>query len=484
MANPSWCNDNQFRDYPFVTRVEPLSQTAGFDSASSSQLVLHLPHSVILDFGAVMEIDANYDEQEGHYIYLYSIARFDDIFTFKLRTTAPDAVNHELVFHRELTSPEFMITKEDASSVEPEELTQFTCATQPRWSGFVVTGSMQELSTIIDNDETIITIPGLWQIEPARVQSLARSYLRSVSLSNAARVHATPAAGCSLDSSDAADPPAILNAQCLAGDLRLKEGFNCTIRQDVTNNAIIIGAGAGVGAGVPCEEIPLYEGELPPGDSPFLSGGPDCHAIVKSFNGVSGTDLTILAGPGFRIQADTVDPHKLIIDRSLDDFAICNTVMTTSSVSAASAASSESAGYCDVFATIYTAFDATIMEGLLADSSINPTPNVSCFYDAALSSNGTSTWISTTMTVSYWDNGSFCGFRWRVKIECVNDGLRVSIVVYPLADNNVCQVYSSLIVHPIVPPLNVSLPMTYRKNTNDCGCAGTALATVVQLVQL
>ncbi len=322
MANPAWYNDNQFRDYPFITRIEPLADATDLESEAGEQL-LHLPQSTILDCGLIMDIDAEFNEAEGHMVYLHSVARFADTFTFKFRTTAPAADNYELVFYRELTTTEFEISWEAASTIAAEVVPPLVCATESKWRGFLATGSLTDLAAIIDNGETIVVIPGLWQIEPARIQSLMQSYLRSISLANAARLLSTPVAGCESDSSETGEEPAIINATCLTGAIQWREGFNCSIRQDVNTNSIIIGAGVGIGEGLPCEELPLYPEEEPPEDSPFLSGGPACTEILKSLNGVGGANINIVAGAGFRIQPDTLNPHRLIIDRDLNEFAIC-----------------------------------------------------------------------------------------------------------------------------------------------------------------
>ncbi len=472
MANPAWYNDNQFRDYPFITRVEPLAETTDF----GDEPLFHLPHSAILDFGAIMEIDAEFSEASGHIIYLHSVARFSDIFTFKLRTTAAGAANYEMVFHRDLTSPEFLISWESASTIDPESPSPFTCPNLSRWSGFVVTGSMDELAGLLTNGTTLTAVPGLWQIEPARVQSLARSYLRSVSLANAARLHATPQVGCSLSSSEAANQPAIANTLCMAGNLGWKEGFNCTIRQDNNNNAIIIGAGVGIGDGVPCAEIPLYDGEHPPADSPFLSGGPACNEVIKSINGISGTDINFVAGPGFRIQPDTVNPHKLVIDRSLDVFI----PETNSSLSG-----SEEFDVACLGLSSTDSFKVTLLEGLLTSTVINDVLELTCNYDAGLSLSGNKTWVSEMVVTSYWNDGAFCGFRWRAKITCDEDGLRVSIVGYPLADNSPCRTCTAIITAPLTLPLGpTTLVLDCSANSSDCGCFDIGIVTSVQVEQL
>lgn len=332
MPSIFWYNDNQFRDYPFILRVEPLAETTDTSSLSAATSLFHLPPSAILDFGAVMDIDAGFDVADGHNVYLHSVSRFDDVFTFKLRTTAAMATNHELVFTRELTTTEYEITHVDATTIIPEAFDALNCATRSKWSGFLVTGKMDDLALLIANGDTLYADDGLWQIEPARIQNLASAYLRSVTLANASRVMATVPEYCS-ESAAINEDTVIINTRCMAGPIRWKEGFNCAIRQDNNNNAIVISAAVGVGAGVPCEEVPLFDGEVPPTGSQFLSGGPGCNEVVKSINGVTGANISIIPGNGFRIEPSADDPNTLVIDRSLEDFAYCTGVDTNSSVS-------------------------------------------------------------------------------------------------------------------------------------------------------
>lgn len=341
MALPAWYNDNQFRDYPFITRTEPVTGIEGLSSSSSSDGALtHLPSSAVLDFGAIMEIDANYIDDAGHYVYLHFIYRSGSNFTFSFRTTAPDASNYQLLFTRALTDAEFTIEWEDASSIVPEPAGTGTCSLQPRWQGFLVTGNLADLADLISDGEKLIFNQGLWQIEPVRIQSLANAYLQSISLANTRRIVATLPEGCSNSSSsssissDSIEDDAVFNKRCLTGQVKFKEGYNCSIRQDNNDNAIIISAGIGSGAGEPCEEIPRYDGEPLAENSKFYSGGPACDEVVKSINGVTGAAITIIAGSGIDIDIDETQEHTLVINKSLTNFAVCFDTVSASSSSA------------------------------------------------------------------------------------------------------------------------------------------------------
>lgn len=338
MASPGWYNENQFRDYPFLTRTEPITFTAEDVTSSSSVAHAHLPTRAIVDAGFVMEIDAGFDEAAGHFVYLHAISRDADTLIFDFRTTSP-ASNQQILFSREITATEFAVTWADSSSLEAEEVDDTSCHLRSKWRGFLVTGDLTELISDLASGDTLSFATGLWTVEPARIQSLLAAYLRAVNLGNFPRTLALQALECpssssssssSSDSSSSSTPAAeepvvepVMRAYCLAGDIWWQEGFNCFIRQDTTENAIIIGAAVGSGAGEPCDEVALFDGELPPPDSPHLSGGPGCHEIVKSINGVVGADIVIAAGSGFRVQADPEQPHRLIVNRDLAGFTVC-----------------------------------------------------------------------------------------------------------------------------------------------------------------
>jgi hypothetical protein len=321
MANTGFLIANEFRDYPFLTRIDPLvnNQVPG----GAHQLV-DLPQDAIVDFGAVMDLEVEYDEVLGHYIYLHSITRHNVHLYYDFRTTAPGG-DQRLVFVRNTAAdPEF--TSEWAESVvvaSSESSVPFPMSSEPgcntpKWRGFLVTGRYADLLDMILDGHTMYFLPGLWQVEPARVQNLANTYVQSFNIATGNRQQATPTDDC--------NPPIIdlafmhTTARCLQGQIEFTEGFNCTIEQDDQNNSLTIGAAVGAGAGRQCEDFPLYPGEPKPTGSPFYTGGPSCRQILKSINGKGGRHLQIRGGRGFKI---AVEGDTLVVNRSLHDFAAC-----------------------------------------------------------------------------------------------------------------------------------------------------------------
>ena len=170
MPNLPWYNENEFRDYPFLTRTAPFvlardtpetgikpsvllggvlvqptstdpvpTNTSSSSSVSATSIggtTGNLPHSTVLDFGAIFEIDAGYDEEQGHYVYLHSISRNGSFLTFRFRTNAPDSINHELVFERNAFETDFVIDWVDAVTFIAEPVDPLVCTFLPKWSGF------------------------------------------------------------------------------------------------------------------------------------------------------------------------------------------------------------------------------------------------------------------------------------------------------------------------------------------------------------
>ncbi len=322
MAHPGFYNDNQFRDYPFITRAEPM---ASFEPSSDSSSDIAprpaVPHGALVDFGAIMEIDSEYSEEDDHHIYLYSLLyESDGTITFDFRTTAPEGANHRILATREPGDAEFAITWYDSEAVSADPFDQLNCTNSVKWSAFVVVGGTDYMDDF-PVDETIYYPKDRWKIEPARVQSLKDSYLRACNLGNFARTHATLPAECSGSEGAPGLAELYIAATCMQGNIQWMEGYNCSIRQDNRENAIVIGAGIGSGEGEPCEEVSLFAGEAPPTSSPYLSGGPGCSDIVKTVNGIGGRNVVLTAGSGFRIYEE--EDGTLVIDQALDDFAIC-----------------------------------------------------------------------------------------------------------------------------------------------------------------
>ena len=284
MPRPGFYNDNEYREYPFIYR-------AGVESG--------LPTSAILDAGFIMGLDARYDEA-AHTVWLASVTKTGSLFEFVFHTNATDAV---ISFTRH-DDGEWALEHSESATDESNP-----CADEPIWSGFLVTGPLTDLNAVfaaMEND-TLTFLPNAYQIEPARIQNLNKAYLRSISVGNYDRVRVPPCDVTGIND----NRPIILNARCMKGDIRFKEGYNCLITQTDRSNEIEITAARGAGAGETSEElcvgggeVPLYPGEPLATDSKFYSGGPACNEIISTINGVGGSNINIIGGAGVNILID------------------------------------------------------------------------------------------------------------------------------------------------------------------------------------
>lgn len=286
MPRPGFYNDNEYRAYPFIYN-KPATLPA-------------LPTSAILDAGFIMGLDARYDETE-HTVWLSSVTKTGNLFNFTFRTNAAAAT---LTFSSP-TEDDWAIAHSESSADTPNP-----CADEPIWSGFIATGQLAELLTVfntaaVNNVWTLQTND--YQIEPSRIQNLNEAYLRSISVGNYARVKVPPCGVTDIND----NRPIVLNARCMKGDIRLKEGYNCLITQTDRANELAITASKGAGAGDTsaelCEnngEVPLYPGEPLSEDSKFYSGGPACNELISTVNGVGGPNVNLVGGTGINILID------------------------------------------------------------------------------------------------------------------------------------------------------------------------------------
>ena len=296
MPRPGFYNDNEYRAYPFVFKPN----------------VTTLPNSAIVDCGIIMGLDSEFNEQQ-HSVWLKTVRRVDGVFEFEFDTNAPGAANSPLIFRRDVNAEEWLT--EDAES-DPYVKDVNSCAVEPVWSGFLVTGPLAELKEALPANGSL-TLAQNYILEPARIQSLVKTYLRAISLGNLSR----PIAQSSCASQDTSSRYVVINKRCVAGDIRFKEGYNAQIRQRQLAREIAISAGRNLGTPFDadiCEtygEIPFYDDEQPQPGSKFLSGGPACDELVNAINGVVGPDVNIVGGTGVEITADPAT-NTIFIDLS------------------------------------------------------------------------------------------------------------------------------------------------------------------------
>jgi hypothetical protein len=304
MPQPGFYNDNEHRAYPFI-----------FQPGES-----RLPESAIVDAGFIMRIDSQFEESL-HTVWLAEVSRAANQFTFTFRTNAHSI---PLMFTCSSNVTEWAILYEESASLSSTLSNNVTCAenTDPVWEGFIVTGPLQALAESVAANSSKTFAQNEQQVEPAKIQNLNRAYVRTINVGNYERPF-IPACG---GSNEVPVPDVILNQRCLTGDVKFKEGYNCTIRQPSWTNELRIGAA--IGAGMPPDaelcangsELPLFAGEATAGK--FFTNGPACDDLIFTLNGLGGPNVTLLGGRGINIATQT-DPPKITITRNINNAGNC-----------------------------------------------------------------------------------------------------------------------------------------------------------------
>lgn len=310
MALTPFLDDNRERAYPFV---EPT------DDAPAEYPYEEVIRKGIVDFGAILSPAAEYDPRL-HTVWLSAVRRRDEQFEFEFSSDCPGAYGVLFTFTRPVATEDYVVDWREYGDTGGSSA---GCSGFPLARGFLHTAHLGRLAALLPADgELDVTATQYGTIEPGRVQSLRRGLLTSINIANFDRTHVDPAEGCG--SASAGERPLYIDSQCLAGDIKLVEGYNTNIRQVAADNALIIGGAVNGGAGQPCDEIPLYPGETAPDGSQLLSGGPACTEVLKSINGVAGPAIQLLTGPGFSVDTAPGNPSRLVITFSPAAFAACD----------------------------------------------------------------------------------------------------------------------------------------------------------------
>jgi len=318
MSKPGFYNDNEYRAYPFIYNDE------NYDPEVRPGQLLD---ETIVDAGFIVGLADEYDDAVDR-IYLAQLVSASGNLLFKFRSTTSNSF--EVVFQRSGNAVEWL-TEHAASGTNGSE-----CAQEPMLSGFLVTGKLEAaIAACVAAGGVINFPPNAYVIEPARVQNLNKSFLRSVSVGNYARTVIPPCSD-EEDNTPLEAPEIIWNAECVRGPIRFQEGYNAKITQITRSNTLVFTAERGAGAKPDeelCEnhgEIPLTAAELtnkpiiyeatddkPEKRSKFLSGGWSCKDLIFTINGLGGSNVNIVGGKN--IQVGYSDEYQAITVKMLEN---------------------------------------------------------------------------------------------------------------------------------------------------------------------
>lgn len=297
MPRPGFYNDNEYRAYPFVFKPnlpDPILAT-----------------NVIVDAGVILGLDAFESTVSDYTVWLASVERLATEFKFTLRYAEKNYVAKPtpLVF----TCP---TTVTDWTTIFAESAPVTVATADPIWEGFLVVGKIETLVATMTVGQTLGFTQNNYQLEPGRIQSLNRAYLRSITVANYDRPRVPD---CGVESAPSTlERVLVLNKTNLKGPLFFKEGYNCQITQTNRANEISISALKNAGAKIDaafCEhgsELPLYPGEPFDPETKLYSNSPTCKQVISTINGVGGKNVNIVGGNGVAVTTDS-DNNKITV---------------------------------------------------------------------------------------------------------------------------------------------------------------------------
>lgn len=329
MARPNFFNDNENRSFPFVHK------TVGVRTPASGPVtMLELPDDFIVDCGFILGPESGFIEGE-HSVFLYKITKLtESIFSFEFRSDAPTISQEPLIFYRngndskyitEFVESDVPITVITSQSESISIINDVPCG-EPFWSGYLVTGDMESVSSRLTNIGDYITTNGTGQavVEPALIQNLNNNQLVSINIANEDRTRALRPSECDPFSWSFNTGSNFVDYTCLQGDIKLKPGYNLSLTQNASTNTIQFAPVINAGLGTPCSEVKLFDAEQPPTNATnsLLEGDFYCNEAVRTINGVQGPAINFFAGNGVAITGDQVN-NKINVDVNLVDLALC-----------------------------------------------------------------------------------------------------------------------------------------------------------------
>jgi len=307
MPRPGFYNDNEYRAYPFVFKPnlpDPLLAT-----------------NVIVDAGVILGLDAFTTTVADYAVWLASIERLAQSFKFTFRYAEKNYVAKPtpLVF----TCPS---TATDWTTIFAESVPVTVATADPIWEGFLVVGKIETLVATMTIGQTLTFEQNSYQLEPGRIQSLNRAYLRSITVANYDRPR-VPNCGATTPAATN-DRILVVNKGNLKGPLFFKEGYNCQITQTTRANEISISALKNAGAPIDAafcahgSELPLYLGESFDAETQLYSNSPTCKQVISTINGLGGKNINIVGGNSVAITTDN-DNNKITVAKKANAQTNC-----------------------------------------------------------------------------------------------------------------------------------------------------------------
>lgn len=256
----------------------------------------YLPKRGMVDAGFMLGLDSEFIAGTDH-VMLYAVEHSGLTLLFDFRSDAPGLSGYRWLF-------EIPVTAEIGSIVEVDVTPVPSGSADPdRGSGFLVVGNLTDLSSLGVAVHRLADPPA---VEPALLQSLVNTFVRSFNIANQAR-RCPPV--CDEVPPSPSAPTTFSLVQNLSGVLKFKEGYNSRILINEGAVSIELGAILGAGSGRTCEDIIIDEGGMHIGEECA-----PCDDYIRSINGRVTDDgkLLITGGPGVVVVNDPAD-HKVTV---------------------------------------------------------------------------------------------------------------------------------------------------------------------------
>lgn len=296
MPGINYYNDNLHTAWPFVDPVD-------------------IPLFGLVDAGFVCGPTSGF-RPDVDTIYLHDVYWSSGEITFDVRSTAPGLENkYRLVFS-------FTESDEDYSLcyAEAEPLVESDNCSDDVWSGYLVVGSLLELSVFLQ-EQSLNSLGESSPFEPTTIQLVGR--VLSINIANEGRTKVRDLPTCDEDFGEEIERPIHVVTECQTGPVRFHQGYNVEVDQDTIGNRLTFSAGASLGLGTACEEVKTHPAETPDEVGGLLTGGPRCEELLSAINGVRGANIRVFSEQGVRLTADAAN-NVLSIAGSESSGASCD----------------------------------------------------------------------------------------------------------------------------------------------------------------
>ena len=299
MARDGFLVENMGRSYPFI-----LQEETGTGKGSGT---MPLPENSLSDLSILISPLAGFDPVNDT-VTLSTVRRrgSDGAFQFIFSCSSADLVGQELIFTVPDTSSRFAVF--------------FTG--NNLWEGYLTIGDLVDLELLLPLGNTLSSGAHPPIAEPGVITHNVAS-VRQILLANKDRTrHVAPeeCGGSSSSTSSSSRPGGVIARNAtFTGNVSFVDGYNSSAKQSAT--AIVIEAKVGAGAGQPCDDVPVFDGEDPPSGSTTLDGADRCSEIISSINSLTGRTIFVQTGQGVRVYPG--DDHQLIVDVDLSGMAVC-----------------------------------------------------------------------------------------------------------------------------------------------------------------